>query len=116
MKALIGSNPVDEMVGAALGPINAAANGPGVGVLAWEPMRLLHSRVGQSAGAGESIGEPIDDNCTSGDAMPGAVVAAIQKAAPAPATATPATNAGRTMRVTVELRPRVDITISLACN
>jgi hypothetical protein len=114
MKALIGSNPVEEMVGAALGPINAAANGPGVSVLAWEPMRLLHSRVGQSAGAGESIGEPIDANCTSGDAMPGAVVAAIQKTAPA--TATPATNEGRTMRVTVELRPWVDITISLPCN
>jgi hypothetical protein len=99
------------MEGAALGPISAANSGPGVGVLAWEPMRRLHNRVGQSAGAGESIGEPIEADCTSGDAVTwsGPVVAAIQNAAPA--TATPAMNA---VRVTVELWPWVDIMISLA--
>jgi hypothetical protein len=79
-------------------------------------MRLLHNKVGQFAGAGESIGEPIAANCTCGDAVAtssGPVVPAIQNAAPA--TATPAMNAGRTIRVAVELRPWVDITISLAC-
>jgi hypothetical protein len=34
MNALIGSVPVEEMDGAALGPIKAAANGAGVGALA----------------------------------------------------------------------------------
>src|SRR5882757_9932025 len=113
ISALIGSIPVEVMEGAALGPISAANSGPGVGVLAWEPMRLLHSRVGLSAGAGESIGEPIDTNCTCGAAATssGPVVAAIQNAAPA--TATPAMKA---VRVTVELGCWVDITISLAFN
>jgi hypothetical protein len=98
MNALIGSVPVEETAGAALGPINAAASGLGVGVLAGAPKRLLHNTVGQSAATGESIGEPIDVNCTSADAS-GAVVPAIQNAAPA--AATPATNA---VRVIVELR------------
>src|SRR5882757_3343059 len=112
ISALIGFIPGDEtMEGAALGPISAANSGPGVGALAWDPMRLLHNRVGQSAGAGESIGEPIDANCTCGDAATSSgPVAAIQNAAPA--IATPAMKAGRTMRVAVELRSWVDITIS----
>src|SRR5258708_26126477 len=91
ISALIGFIPGEAaMVGAAVGTISAANSGPGVGELAWEPMRLLHNKVGQSVGAGESIGEPIDANCTSGDAVTssGRVVAGIQNAAPA--TATPA--------------------------
>jgi hypothetical protein len=107
MNALIGSVPVEEMAGVALGPINAAANGGGVGVLAWEPMRLVHSRVGQSAGAGDNIGEPIDANCTSADVVSGAVEPAIQNAAPA--AATPAMYA---VRVIVELRSWVGIVVS----
>jgi hypothetical protein len=109
MKVLIGSMPVDVMAGAALGPISAANSGPGVGVLAWDLFGLEHNGVGQSVGAGESIGEPIDANCTS-TAASGPVVPAIQNAAPA--AATPATNA---VRASVELRiwgmrsPRVSV-------
>jgi len=108
IKALIGSIGVDEMDGAALGPINAANNGAGAGALALDLIRLVHNTVGQSAAPGESIGEPTDVNRTCGSGSTcGPEVAAIQNAAPA--AATPAIKA---VRAIVELRSTVDISVS----